>query len=594
MSSKQTEEIKNRIESAIELSKTDTDRAITSLEIILQQCKAVNNSEGIAMAAHEIGACYDKKEFPDKAMQYSHIALPLFIATGNQEGEARSYLLIAKSYATLGDKSKQAEYTFKGLELAIATKNLRLQQKFYNNLGNYYQEFLKDSDKAAEYVNIAAEISLETKDYRMLATNYCNLGIIYSNKREFETAIKYLHLAEETNTKYVNDDLLRSFYVLYIGCIYFEQHKHEIALQCFNESIEICSKNNFWNGFCENSMMAAQAYAGLKKYDEAIRICNEGIEKAKEKRIKRVEINLYAVQSEIYEQCGRYKEALIYYELYRNTRLEQISVLNEKNLEQMKFLNHLEQSQKESEILKEKKSELFRINELLIETDKEKNDFLGVVVHDLKNPLTNIILIAGSLKKNFEKFTPEKTAGSFEKIYLSSERMLEIIDNLLDINKIESGNISLNIQEIKLRELIQKIISEFEIYSSQKNIRIVLHSDENEDSFSSDEMVIKEILTNLISNALKYSHKDSKVEINIGHDAWGKKEIKISDSGLGIKEEEKKKVFQKFAKISNKPTAGENSTGLGLSIVKKLTELCGGEINFESEFGKGSTFILSF
>ena len=110
---------------------------------------------------------------------------------------------------------------------------------------------------------------------------------------------------------------------------------------------------------------------------------------------------------------------------------------------------------------------------------------------------------------------------------------------------------------------------------------------------NSDEMVIKEILMNLISNALKYSHKDSEVNINVS-DSEGRAEIRISDNGLGIKEEEKQKVFQKFAKISNKPTAGENSTGLGLSIVKKLTELCGGKIGFESEFGKGTTFILNF
>lgn len=594
MSFRETKEIDSRIESAIQLVNTDINRAIKSFEIILEQCKAINYTAGIAIASHEIGACYDKKEVPDKAMEYCRIAMPLFIATGNEEGEARSCLMLAKLFANFGDKSKQAEYTFKGLELAIATKNLRLQQKFYNNLANYYQEFLKDSDKAIEYINIAAEISMQMKDYKMLATNYCNLGISYCNKRDFDTAMKYLQLSEETNTKYANDDLIRSFYLLYIGFVYFERNKEELALQCFNESLEICRKNGFWNGYCENKMMVAQVYERLGKIDEAISTCHEGIETAKKKKIRRVEITIYIVLSDIYEKCGKIEEALANYELYRNTRIEQISVLNEKNLEQLKFLNHLEQAQKESEILKEKNSETFKINELLIETDKEKNDFLGVVVHDLKNPLTNIILIAGSLKKNYEKLSAEKAAGLFEKIYLSAERMLDIIDNLLDINKIESGDITLNITEIKLRELIQKIISEFEIYSSQKNIKIILNSDVDEDSLSSDEMVIKEILMNLISNALKYSHKDSEVKINIGHDEHGKKEIKISDYGLGIKEEEKKKVFQKFAKISNKPTAGENSTGLGLSIVKKLTELCGGEISFESEFGKGSTFTLSF
>jgi signal transduction histidine kinase len=403
----------------------------------------------------------------------------------------------------------------------------------------------------------------------------------------------FLHLAEETNEKYVNDELLKSYCVLYIGCVYFYQKKYDVALPCFTESLEISRRNGYWTGFCENAMMVGQTYSLMGNFDEALKIFNEGIEIAKEKRIRRLLTTLYSALSETFENFQKYfAEALNYYEKFRTTRLEQISQINEKNLESIKFLNHLEDSQKESEILKEKNSEMFRINEQLIETDKEKNDFLGVVVHDLKNPLTNIILMAGNLKKNYEKLKPEKVTSSFEKIYLSSERMLEIIDNLLDINKIESGNITLNIQEIKLKELIQRILSEFEIYSNQKNIKISLNTTDDT-MINSDEMVIKEILMNLISNALKYSYQDSEVNIDI-FDTNGQAEIRISDKGLGIKEEEKQKVFQKFAKISNKPTAGENSTGLGLSIVKKLTELCGGRIDFESEFGKGTTFILNF
>lgn len=592
MLSKETEEIDKHIELALELAKTDIKKAINSLELILERSRAINYSHGIALTAHEISGCYDRIDMADKAMEYSQIALPLFIALGDKEGEARCYLLRAKSYATFGDTSKQAEYTFKGLELAISIKNLRLQQKFYNNLGNYYQSVMNDNDKAIEYMHISTDIAMQLKDYRLQVINYNNLGIIYTYKNEFAKAMDYLHLAEETNEKYINDDLLKSYCVMYIGCVYFYQKKYEVALPCFIESLEISRRNGYWTGFCENTMMAGQVYTFLGKFDEAVKILNEGIDIAKEKRIGRILTTLYSALSETYSIFHKHAEALYYYEKYRTTRLEQISQLNEKNLEHIKFLNHLEQSQKESEILKEKNSEVYKINEQLIETDKEKNDFLGVVVHDLKNPLTNIILMAGNLKKNYEKLKPEKVISSFEKIYLSSERMLEIIDNLLDINKIESGNITLNIQQIKLKQLIQRILSEFEIYSNQKNIKIILNTD-GEAVLNSDEMVVKEILMNLISNALKYSYQDSVVKIDIS-DTQGKKEIRISDNGLGIKEEEQKKVFQKFAKISNKPTAGENSTGLGLSIVKKLTELCGGNINFESEFGKGTTFILSF
>jgi len=595
MYSSEIKEINRHLASAFELSETgDLKNAVTSYKLILERSRALNYSTGIADAAHGLANCYDLQDLPEKSIEYCRISLPNYLTLKNKEMEARCYLLIAKAYASLGDNSKQAEYNFKGLEIAIDIKNLPLQQKLYNNISNYYHFTLGDLDKAIEYMNISTEISLSLKNYTTLLINYCNLGLLHNYRKEHEKAMEYLHLAEETNAKYVNDDKMRCYYIAYIGTVYLDQEKNEIALKCFLEVVEIAREKEYWIVYCEGIMMAGQAYGALGNYEEAIKICNEGVKVTKEKSIIRLLIVIYAVLSEIYEKKGDYEKALDYYERYRVTRIEQISKLNEKNLEHIKFLSHLEQSQKESEILKEKNSEMLRINELLIETDKEKNDFLGIVVHDLKNPLTNIILMAGNLKKNYEKLKPEKVISSFEKMYLSSERMLEIIDNLLDINKIESGNITLNIQEIKLNHLIQKIISEFEIYSTQKNIKVILNSDTDVASLNSDEIVVKEILMNLISNALKYSHKDSEIKIDIEHDAAGKTEVKISDTGLGIKDEEKKKVFQKFAKISNKPTAGENSTGLGLSIVKKLTELCGGNISFESEYGKGTTFILKF
>jgi len=589
----ETDEIDARIKSMLELSVTDTKRAITSLHLLLEQSRAINYTSGIGYAAHTLADCYDRQDLPDKALEYCYAALPNFLISKNKEMEARCYLLISKSYTTLGDTSKQAEYNFKGLEISIAIKDLALQQKFYNNLSNYYHFTLNDMDKAIEYMNISAEISTSLKNYTTLLINYCNLGILHNYNKDYIKAMEYLHLAEETNTKYVNDDKLKCYYVAFIGTVYLNQEKPELALKCFTETMEVAKNKEYWMAFCESAMMAGQAHSTLKNYEDAIKICYECMNIAKEKNIIRILISIYAVLSEIYEMMNDYEKALEYYEKYRLTRLEHSSKMNEKNFEHIKFLNHLQESQKTSDILKEKNNELHRINELLIETDKEKNDFLGVVVHDLKNPLTNIILMAGNLKRNYEKISDEKRTISFEKIYLSSERMLEIIDNLLDINKIESGNVTLNIKELKLKELIQKIISEFEIYSSEKNIKVILYTNENEAVLNSDEMVMKEILMNLISNALKYSHKDSEVKIEIDS-IENKTEVRISDAGLGIKEEEQSKVFQKFAKISNKPTAGENSTGLGLSIVKKLTELCGGKISFESEYGKGTTFILNF
>ncbi len=570
-----------------------TGSELNIYESIYEQSASINYSRGMAESAMGIANYHDRNDSPDKVIEFCTIAYRYFSFLNNTRGEARCCNLLAKSYSTLGDAPKQAEYLFKGLELAIASKDLQLQHKFYNNISNYYLSYLKDFDKGLDYMNASLEIALSLKDYSAIVTNYLNLGLINIDKKEFEKAQDFLRLAEETNEKFVNDESLRCYCVLYLGYGYSEQKKNEIAIQCYLECIEIAKKNNYWILFTESISLACQTYTEMGRYQKAIKIINEGIEVCKEKNIVRILIVLYEQFKTIYEKIGDYEGALDYIELHRKLRIENLSVINEKNLERIKLLNHLEQSEKESEILKQKNGELGKINELLMETDKEKNDFLGVVVHDLKNPLTNIILIAGNLKKNLEKLSPEKKQTSMERIYLSSERMLSIIENLLDINKIEAGDVILNPVEINLRELFQDIISEFEISATQKNIKVILNYEVKDKPFTSDKIILKEILINLVSNALKYSYRDSEISINVFSND-GKFFMDVVDNGLGIKEEEKSKVFQKFAKISNVPTAGENSTGLGLSIVKKLTELCGGNITFESEYGKGSKFILSF
>ncbi|MBX7044280.1 MAG: tetratricopeptide repeat-containing sensor histidine kinase [Ignavibacteria bacterium] len=561
---------------------------------IYEQSKLINYSKGIAYSAIGIANYYDKNDSPDKVIEYCSIARPIFSVMNDTSGEARCCNLIAKSFSTLGDFPRQAEYLFKGLELSIASRDLNLQHKFYNNISNYYMNYLKDYEKCMEYMQASLDIAVLLNDFSALVTCYLNIGLTNCYLKEYDKALDYLRQAEETNEKYVNDEMLRCYCVLYLGYAYFEQKKNELALKCYLECIEI-SKNNFYTLlYAESALLAGQTYVEMRRYEKAINILSEGITLCSENNFVRNLVNLYGLFKETYEKIGDYEGALNYSELRRKTSIQHLSVINEKNLERIKLLNHLQELQKESEILRQKNLELAKINELLIETDNEKNDFLGVVAHDLKNPLTNIILISSKLKKNAAKITSEKKINSLEKICLSSERMLDIIENLLDINKIESGDVVLNPAEIFLDKLLKEIISEFDTFAQQKNIQIKLNYDLSGKYFKADEMVVKEILINLISNALKYSHKDSEVLINVFAGYEQKINIEICDNGLGIKDEEKPKVFQKFAKISNKPTAGENSTGLGLSIVKKLTELSGGNIMFDSVYGKGSKFTLMF
>ncbi|MFW6276241.1 MAG: response regulator, partial [Bacteroidota bacterium] len=205
----------------------------------------------------------------------------------------------------------------------------------------------------------------------------------------------------------------------------------------------------------------------------------------------------------------------------------------------------------------------------LVKLNNEKNEILGIAAHDLKNPLSNIKMLAKLIKED-TSMTPDDINEFSTDILTASERMFELIKNLLDVNAIEQGKINLNPESFHLQLLINPQIEYFREQAKQKNITI--HYNEGNKPVPliyADRNAVNQIIENLISNAVKYSPLGSSVWVNINP---GDKEIvlEVKDEGPGISTEEQSKLFKKFSRLSTLPTGGEHSTGLGLSIVKKL------------------------
>jgi signal transduction histidine kinase len=179
--------------------------------------------------------------------------------------------------------------------------------------------------------------------------------------------------------------------------------------------------------------------------------------------------------------------------------------------------------------------------------------------------------------------------------------MLDIITNLLDVNKIESGLVNLVIQPVNL-DVLDEVIEEYQDRAAHKGIILhYRHSQKRESmeesvSVLADKQYLHQILDNLVSNAVKYSPHWKNVWVRVMYrtDASGRRfgRIEVQDEGPGLSEEDKQKLFHKFARLSAQPTGGENSTGLGLSIVKKLVGMQNGNVWCESILGQGATFIV--
>lgn len=229
-------------------------------------------------------------------------------------------------------------------------------------------------------------------------------------------------------------------------------------------------------------------------------------------------------------------------------------------------------------------------NVKILESDKIKNEFLANVSHGLRTPLNAIIGFSEVLSNGFYGSLNEKQLEFVKDINLSGINLLEMINEILDISKIEAKAMTLNETEFLLSQAVEEVVNIVKPLADKKSISIHKNLSKNKTIFA-DFQKIRQVLYNLLSNAIKYSPDKGTIEVNaeFNNDNFI---IEIKDNGIGIAPKDQDKIFEKFVQLENAYTKKESSTGLGLTITKELVEMHNGEITIKSDIGKGTTFIV--
>jgi len=235
--------------------------------------------------------------------------------------------------------------------------------------------------------------------------------------------------------------------------------------------------------------------------------------------------------------------------------------------------------------------ELTKKNIQLERIDEQKNEYLGMAVHDLRNPIGTIMGYSEILKAEIEDNLNDEQKEMLGLIYSSSEYMLKIIDDFLDVSKIQLGNLKLDRILVNIEELVKQNISINLIVAQQKEINLNYTLKGEAPIVMIDPGKMNQVLNNLIGNAVKFSPSQSSIAVRISSD-HEKVMIEVVDQGLGISMEDKDKIFNPYQQAETKSTKGEKGEGLGLAIVKKIIKGHGGDIKVESEIGKGSRFFV--
>ena len=579
---------------------------------------------------------------PKLGYEYGIKALAIFTSQNNIPKQCNVLNKLGINKRNTGEYSAALDHFYKILDIAEKPScNLEIAYA-YNNIADIYNR-LEKFDKAIEFINKALPIFKLEGNNIGIAYNLNLNGTIYQNQKNWSEALKYYKLGLNIRLK-MNDNAGAASSFVNIGNCCLELNMPDTALVYFRKGIEYYDKAGFTN-YGQSYISLGRYYSAKKDYPKAIFYLNEAIRKA---RVTKSPINVQSAHEalhHVYYHTKDYKKAYEIQSLSRNEEdtlrksdyIKKITTLElNYSFEQQVRQKELEEVKKrtlyESNIYKQqlftyglillligisivtffiyrnyryvnKTNRLLKIyndeissqkisiqsqNELLQELNATKDKFFNIIAHDLKNPFYGILGLSEEIVSSGQNYSHEESIQMVKMIRDSSQNAFNLLENLLEWSKAQTGRIEFNPENFLLDILVGDVVKLLENYAIKKNISINFSISKDFIVFA-DQNMVHTILRNLITNAIKFTEEYGKIFI-VAQQLPGEIRITVSDTGIGIAENIKDRLFLISEKITSLGTKNEKGTGLGLLLCKEFVEKHGGRIWVESEPGKGSHF----
>jgi signal transduction histidine kinase len=223
--------------------------------------------------------------------------------------------------------------------------------------------------------------------------------------------------------------------------------------------------------------------------------------------------------------------------------------------------------------------------------NKHKSEFLANMSHELRTPLNAILGYTELIIDNIYGDVPEKIQEVLERVEKNGRHLLNLINDVLDLSKIEAGRLTLSLNEYSMQDIIQTVFTSVEALAAEKNLNLKVKIPGILETGKGDEQRIAQVILNLLGNAIKFTEQ-GKVDVaaTVSNESFL---VSVTDTGPGLSETDQKKIFEEFRQADGSSTRVKGGTGLGLSISKKIVEMHGGRIWVDSSLGKGSTFSFT-
>jgi signal transduction histidine kinase len=525
----------------------------------------IGNRNGIASVNNNIGTIYEELGNLPRASEYYHRSLDIFQELGDTWSIVNVTLHIGDIYLRKELYDKALEYYFKADQIGRNLNNKKLKSITLSNIGEAYN--LKgDYLKALDYQERALKLKEEIGDKRRLAITYTELGIIYYNVEEYGKALDFLNKGLETAMEIKFTYQLNKIY-LSLSQVHEKLGNHKKALQYHKLFYE--GKEKIYSEESKQAVSELLAKYQLEKKDKEIerRKHNEQLDKAK---IRNQQLIIGFV---MFILLGLFILSIALHSRYQQNQKLNIQLSLQKN--------EIEQHQKKVE----------NLNTELKEANTAKDKFFSIVAHDLKNPFNSLIVLTGLLLDDYDTFTDEERKQFITQIKASSENTYALLQNLLDWASTQSGKSMIVRRNIDISKISDETVALVRPIAKNKKISIKSNIPDKTYAFA-DKNMVSTVMLNLVSNAVKFTQQNG--EINIKSLLKNNHvEVMVSDSGVGISQDNLGKLFKLDEKIQTEGTEKEKGTGLGLILCKEFVEKNKGKIWVESEEGKGSKFYFS-
>ncbi len=528
-----------------------------------------------------------------EAFQYSRRSLAACEEINDVGGQARECSRLGGLFQHFGDLQAALDHQLKALGLLRPLQRPRDLAACLNNLALVYKD-LGQYDTALGYYRECLELCDRIGSNDGKALVLVNIGTIHNLRREKHEALDYFERAVDL-ARAIRDRRKETIALTSVAGILLDLGEDDKACDTYQAANAIAREIKLGRSVAITLIGLGRAFSSQGHFDEASACLNEAAEYTEQSDILHLKSDLYDALTRLCEQRGDYQTALEHSRRRREIDYQMINQRTDERLNNLRILHETEQARNQAEIRRLENVELAAANERLEELIRNKNEFLGVAAHDLRNPLSNIQGLARLITTQADRLSPAETRELADDIRTSSQRMLTLVADLLDINRIDQGRLHIKPMQFDLAHTAKRYLSVYSSPAQAKNIRLQYQGPDDDVLAWADRDVMVQVLDNLVSNAVKFSPVDTTVTVLASTNTSAfppRARLEVRDQGPGLTSDDMAQLFGKFARLSAQPTGGEPSTGLGLSIVKQLVEAMHGAVWCESTHGRGATFIV--